>query len=183
MKKLYHGSNKPNLKEIVPDKSGYVHTTSELAFVLIFSSRERNSLIAKWGMNKDNLPYFCERTENIFNTLFNEKSSYIYVLDSRNFFQNDKTWKHEYISEKKEKVVNEIVVENIKEYLLNMEKKGEFQSIRYEDRKKYFPNIDNDGIEIALAIAKKYGKDRAINDCKKWRPDILEEVCTQLENL
>ncbi|KUK77297.1 MAG: hypothetical protein XD93_0416 [candidate division WS6 bacterium 34_10] len=176
MKKLYHGSNLPDLDVIIPNRSGYVHATSELAFALIFSSRERNSLIAKWGMGKNNIPYFCERVRDIFNTLYSGQSSYIYVLDDTNFFQKDKTWRYEYISDKEAKVLDQIVVGDIKEYLLDMQKNGEFQLIRYEDRKKYFPNIDDETVQIVLSIAKKYGKDRAVNDCNKWRPDILEEV-------
>jgi hypothetical protein len=126
MANLYHGSSKGSLKIIEPNNSGYVFATSELAFSLIFSSRERNSLIARWGMNKENIPYFCERVENIFNTLHKGKSAYIYVLDDKNFFQNDRTWKYEFISEKEEKVLEEIYVEDIGQYLLKMEKENKF---------------------------------------------------------
>jgi hypothetical protein len=62
-----------------------------------------------------------------------------------------------------------------------MDKNGAFQLIKYEDRKKHFSNIDDEAVQIVLFIAKKYGKDRAINDCKKWRPDILEEVKLKLD--
>jgi len=128
---LYHGTNKPHLKSILPNNSGYVHATSELVFSLIFSSRERNSLTAKWGMNKDGIPYFCEKVEGIFDSLYGNLSSYIYILD----------------------------------------------------RKKYFPNIDEEAVNTALAIYKKYGKERALKDVKKLRPDILKEVETIIENL
>jgi hypothetical protein len=114
MRKLYHGSSTPNLDVIVPNKSGYVYATSELAFALIFSSRERNSLIAKWGMSKNNISYFCESVRDIFDTLYSGKSSHIYVLDNTNFFQNDKTWTYEYILDRKAKVIDEIVVNDIK---------------------------------------------------------------------
>ena len=181
MDKLYHGSNIPNLKTIVPNRSGYVHTTTELVFALIFSSRERNSLNAKWGMNEDNIPYFCEKMEGIFDRLFKNKSSHIYILDKKDFFPNDRTWKYEYLSNKEEKVIEELVINDIRDYLLNMEKEGKFQLIKYKDRKKYFPNIDNEDIKIALDLAKKYGKDRAIHDCEKWRPDILEDLRLELD--
>ena len=62
-----------------------------------------------------------------------------------------------------------------------MEKEGKFQLIKYEDRKKFFPNIDNEDIKITLDLSKKYGKDRAIHDCEIWRPDILEQVKLQLD--
>lgn len=185
MKYLYHGSTIPNLKLIKPVESGhgknYVYAVSELAFAAIFSVRKKNSLTAKWGRNNKGTPYFCERVEGIFELLYQNKKSSIYKLESKNFYQKKNMWKEEYVSEKGEPVVEEVKIKNIKEFLLKLEQQRQFQLIKYKDRKKYYPNIDDETINIAILIAKKYSKERAIKVCMKWRPDILDTVKEILE--
>lgn len=179
---MYHGTNIPNLKAILPNRSGYVHATPHLAFALIFASRERNSLIGKWHI-RNGIPYFCERKEGIIDRLFEGIPANIYVLDGKNFIQKEGMERYEYVSDKEEKVIDEIVVDNIKESLLEIQNKGEFQFIDYKDREKYFPNIDKETSDFAIAIGNKYGVERAINDCKKWNPELIETVENEFKNI
>jgi hypothetical protein len=185
MKKLYHGSHIQGLKEITPKESGhgqsYVYAISTLPFALIFAGQGRNTFIASWGRLKDNTPYFCEKKPGAFDLFYKGKKSSIYVLDSKNFFQKENMWKEEYVSEKREEVLEEIKVEDVKEYLLGLEKKGSFKFIPYEDRKKYFPNIDEDAIKDAMKMIEKYGEEKMLKAIQRWRPDILEAVKLKLD--
>lgn len=185
MKKLYHGSHIQGLKEITPKESGwdksYVYAISTLPFALIFSVQVRNTFIAGWGRLKDNTPSFCEKRPGAFDLFYKGKKSSIYVLDSKNFFQKENMWKEEYVSEKTERVLEEIRVEDVKEYLLDLERKGEFKFIPYKDRKEYFPDIDGKAIQDAMKMIEKYGEERILKAIKKWRPDILEEIKLKLK--
>ena len=185
MDKLYHGSHVQGLKEIKPKESGhgeqYVYAISTLPFALIFSVPVRNTFIASWGRLKDSTPYFCEKKLGAFDLFYNGKQSSIYVLNSKNFFQKENMWKEEYVSKEIEKVLEEIKVEDVKEYLLKLDKEGSFKFILYKDRKKYFPNIDQDAIKDAMKMIEKYGEEKMLKAIKKWRPDILEEVKLQLD--
>jgi hypothetical protein len=186
MKNLYHGSYIQNLDKIPPKESGhgkpYVYATTELAFAAIFSVQVRNTFIAKWGRLKDNTPYFCEERPGAFDLFYKGKQSSIYVLDGTNFFQNDNMWKEEYISEREETILEEIRIEDVKEYLLQLEKEGQFKYISFENRKEYFPTIEQEAIENALKMIEKYGLERALIAIKKWRPDIIEEVGLKIKN-
>lgn len=185
MKKLYHGSHIQGLKEITPKESGYgqsyVYAISTLPFALIFSVQVRNTFIAGWGRLKDSTPYFCEKRPGAFDLFYKDKKSSIYVLDSKNFFQKENMWKEEYVSKETENVLEEIKVDDVKDYLLDLEKKGEFKFISYKDRKKYFPNIDEDAIKDAMKMIEKYGEEKMLKAIQKWRPEILGEVKLKLD--
>jgi hypothetical protein len=184
MKKLYHGCYIQGLKEIVPRESGhgqsYVYAISTLPFALIFSVQVRNTFIASWGRLEEHTPYFCEKRPGAFDLFYKNKKSSIYVLDSKNFFQEDNMWKEEYVSKEIEKVLEEIEVDDVKEFLIDLEKKGEFKFIPYEDRKEYFPDIDERAMQDTMKMIEKYGGEKMLKAIKKWRPDILEEVKSQL---
>jgi hypothetical protein len=185
MEKLYHGSHVQGLKEIQPKESengqSYVYAVSTLPFALIFSVQVRNTFIASWGRLGDNTPYFCEKRPGAFDLFYKGKKSSIYILDSKNFFQKENMWKEEYVSKEIEKVLEEIKVEDVKEYLLDIEKKGEFKFIPYKDREKYFPNIDEDAMRSAMKMIEKYGEEKMLKAIEKWRPDLLKEVKLQLK--
>lgn len=184
MQYLYHGSSIQNLKELNPQKSrhqqSYVYAVSELAFALLFSVPVRNSLVGKWGRLKNGTPYFCEKKHDIFNLLYGEKQSSIYVLNSKNFTQKKNMWQEEYVSKQDEEILEEIKVKDIKEYLLKLEEEGNFKLISYKDRKDYFPNIDSETITHAMRMIEKYGEEKALIVIKKWRPEILEDVKRKL---
>lgn len=180
MKVLYHGSAIQNLTKIKPKEAGhnksYVYAVSELAFAAIFSVEKRNSLVAKWGRDDKGLPFFCEKTKGSFDLFYKNKKSSIYVLDSARFFQEENMWSEEYISKQEELVIKEIKIEDVKEYLLNLEKGKRFKFIRYEERRKYFPNIDKEGMRDVKKMVEKYGKEKTMKVLKKWRPDLLKEL-------
>jgi len=185
MEKLYHGSHVQALKKINPKESRYnkqyVYAVSELAFALLFSVPVRNSFIASWGRLKDSIPYFCEKRLGAFDLFYSDKQCSIYVLDAKDFFQKENLWREEYISEHTEKVVEEIKVADVKEYLLDLEKEGKFKLITFNDRKLYFPNIDEEAVKDAMEMIKKYRSESILKAIKKWRPDILEEVELELD--
>ncbi len=186
MEKLYHGSYIQNLKEIEPKESAhnkpYVYAVSDLAFAALFSVPVRNTFIASWGRLKNGIPYFCEIKEGAFDLFYQGKKSSIYILNSKNFFQKENMWKDEYISEKSEDVLEEIQIHDVKEYLLSLQKEHKFKLIDYKDRKKYFPNIDEDSIKNAMKMIAKYESKRMLKAIEQWRPDILERVKMEIKN-
>ena len=178
---LFHGSPKSNLKKIEPNESGhgnnYVYAVSEPVFAAMFSLKNRgNTLVAMWRRNSEGVPCLYERKEGIFDTLFEGQESSIYVVEKKNFFQEKGMWASEYVSKKEEVVVDEVHIEDVREFLLELEKYKEFQLIKYEDREKYFPNIEEDEIKDTHALIKKYGGQKTLELLEKWRPDLIDKV-------
>jgi len=58
-------------------------------------------------------------------------------------------------------------VADVKEYLLDLEKEGKFKLITFNDRKLYFPNIDEEAVKDAMEMIKKYGSESILKAIKK----------------
>ncbi len=185
MNELYHGSHIQGLKVISPKESGhgtpYVYAVSELAFAAIFSVPVRNSLIAAWG-RLEGIPYFCEKKDSAFNLFYEGKKSSIYTVDSKDFFHREGTWRDEFVSEVEVPILEEIKIDNVKEYLLDLQEQGKFRYISFEEREKYFPNYKEEDISDALKMVEKYGPEETLDSLNQWRPDLTDDVLLRLES-
>lgn len=177
---LYHGSSIQNLKYLNPKESGhkkgFVYAVSCKAFAAIFINRKGGSLVASWGRLKNKTPYFCERKKDIFETNYDNQKGSIYVVDKKYFKQNKKLWKEEWVFEQKVPIIEEIKINNLKKYLLNLESKKEIKIIRFKDRKKFFPNIDKELINDTIKLIKKYGYEKTLPNIKENQPKILKKI-------
>ena len=177
---LFHGSDVSGLKSIKPKDSGhnseYVYATSDLAFATIFSARRGNTLVTMVIKNKEGIPCLCERVEGIFSKLYDGVNSLVYVLDKRGFFHKKGMWENEFVSDKEVPVLEEIEIPDIKESLLELEREGEFKFIEYKDRKKYFPNIDEEEVKDVHSLINKYGERKIHNALEKWRPELIDKI-------
>jgi len=99
--------------------------------------------------------------------------SYIYLLDPKEFIQIPNTAPFERVSEKEVLVLDVIEIEDMYEYFLNLEG---FRLIRYEDRLKEFPNIDDEFEEILDKLLSKYGKDRIIKNLERLDEKVREKA-------
>ncbi len=179
MQHLYHGTKEGGLKELKPKEAGhgkeYVYATGK-AFAVIFINRPGGSLVADWGFGKDGTPYYVEKVEGIFDKNYSGVGGSLYILEKSLFFQNESMDEIEFASDRVVPVVEEIKIQDLKEYLENLEREGKLKVIKYENRLKFFPKIDEDSVKDALSLIEKYGKDRILPSIKEYRPEILDEV-------
>ena len=181
---LYHGSKKQNLSEIAPTKNAhkddYVYTVSNQAFAVIFINRPNGSLLASWGRLDNGIPFFCERQKGVFDSNYDKQSGSLYFFNKRNFFKKKGLWKEEWISDKKVPVIKEIKISDLKKYLENLERNGEFKIIFYEDRLKYFPDFDEELVTVIIQLIQKYGNERILPSVKRLHPKLLVRVINKI---
>lgn len=175
---LYHGSRQQDLKELKPNKgeSQSIFATSCEAFAAIFINRPGGSLVASWGRLKNKTPYYCELKKGIFKKNYSRQQGSIYIIDSKYFFQNKKHWKEEWVSTKTIPILREIKVNDLKAYLLKLQREKKVKIILFRDRNKFFPNIDNQIIKTAKALIKKYGQEKILPNIRKYRSEILDKI-------
>jgi len=121
------------------------------------------------------MPYFCEKIRGVFDFNYNKKGS-LYLVDKKYFFKKKSLWKEEFISDNNVPILKEIKINNIKNYLLNLEKEGKFKFIPYEERLNYFPEIDKNIFKVILKLSQKYGKEKVLFFVRKYRSDILDKL-------
>ena len=179
---LYHGSYRQNLKVLKPMKSEYgkrnIYATSELVFAVVFLSPNKNKMQSTCRLGGKN-PYFCERTEGIFDKWYSGLKGSIYILPKKDFVHLNKSV---YVSEKKVHVLKEIKIRDTKEFLLNLEKQKKFRIIYYKDRKKIFPD-DNDLIMTWIKDVPKWGVKATLKNIHKLQPKLERKFLKKLKEV
>jgi hypothetical protein len=180
MPNLYHGSSISGLKELKPNKAGhnkpYVYATDKLSLSCIFCASPRSSLEYRMGEDENETLIFCERFEGIFDKYYKNLSASIYVLDDKEFEHLDNIHPREKVCSKVTDVVEEIVIEDMKQYLLDMADRGEIILVPYEKRLEYFPNIDNELEDKIKKLIDKYGEKRIRKRLKNMNKDIVSKI-------
>ncbi len=185
MNYLYHGSKNSNLLELKPFKSGhnnnYVYAVSHQAFAVIFINRPGGSLLASWGRLENGKVFFCERKKGIFDAYYNKQSGSLYFVNKKYFFKQKELWKEEWVSNKKVPIIKEIKIIDLKKYLQNLEKTGQFKIILHENRLKFFPNFDEELINSMTQLIQKYGTNKILPFIQKHYPDLIDEVLYKIK--
>jgi hypothetical protein len=170
MDKIYHGSSISGLKTLKPKEAGhskpYVYATSKLALACIFCASPRSSLEYRMSEDENENIIFCERFPGVFDKYYKNLTASIYVLDKKDFFHLEGMHPREMVCDKKTKIVEEIRIDDMKEYLLDMDRRGELVYIPFEKRLGYFPEIDEEVDEIVDKMIDKYGKKRIKQNLK-----------------
>lgn len=141
---LYHGSPVSGLKEIIAKESTQqgkcVYAATKPIYSAIFAGVNGMIVSPKIsGLNQEEI-FMIERQKNTFDKLKNKKIS-IYVLDGNNFNPPRKHDEQiERTANENQKVLKEIIIEDVYEYL----KENNVKFIEYKDRTKYgIPSNDD----------------------------------------
>jgi hypothetical protein len=180
---LYHGSQLQGMKVLEPNEAGFgiagVYATDSIVPAVIFLGRKRNSMQATWSLNTDK-PFFCERAEGVFDKWYSGVSGSVYVLAKRDFQADERLFKHEFVSLKPVKVLEEIKVADAKAFLMSMEHEGKLKIVRYSERWKLFPN-DDDLIEMCVNGLKKYSMEFTLKRIRQLQPSLEEGFIRKVE--
>lgn len=179
--KLYHVSTVPNLKVLEPHISthgkSYVYATPNLEFSLFFggieSARDFDGI---YGIKKG-MPFFYEAYTGALKRRFNGAKCYVYEVDPSSFEENKTSFKGEVVSEKPVKVINCKVVNNVYQYLLELNKNSKIQLHFFEDTEEYkkmiHDHIVDRIVKLNILDNKNCGTYRF---CEQHFPDIIEEL-------
>ena len=176
MNYVYHGSSIPNLKIIKPNESTHmkkwVYACASKAISIIFLSPLGNDLY--YSLSGDGINYpveLVERKKGMFKKIF-DCSGYIYKLDATNFKSGQTSWTAELVSDKEEKVIETICIENAYKELIKLNEEGLIKIYLYPERPNRIPN-DNSDLIYKLIKWQKNGFD--INKFYKLYPELKDK--------
>lgn len=176
MKYVYHGSSISNLKIIKPNESTHmkkwVYACASKAISIIFLSPLGNDLY--YSLSGDGINYpveLVERKKGMFKKIF-DCSGYIYKLDATNFKSGQTSWTAELVSDKEEKVVETIYIENVYKELIKLNEEGLIKIYLYPERPNRIPNDNSDLIYKVIKWQKNVFD---INKFYKLYPELKDK--------
>jgi hypothetical protein len=182
MQKVFHSSHHSGLKEIVPNISthgeNWVYATKELPYSALFLATLGGDLTCQIG-SEDHIPTVTERCAGAFKERYAEKSGSIYILSGLDFHAEETGWSQEVIAEKSQDVLEEIVVENVMDFLINLEKNGALRILYYPNRPSRIPMDDEDLVDKCVLFTKDFGESY-LEEVERFHPQLLERVKRKL---
>lgn len=178
---VYHGSPTSNLKEIIPQNHRRIYASGDMITAALFAVRRQNAqhgLFARTiGCHTDGVPFICERYKSAFDDLYANASGSIYVLDAQQFDCD----KHYFMvtTTAPQKIIREIKIENLKDYLLAAEKNKELRIYRYPNRPSSIPQDDSDFVKVCC----KYNSLSVLEEFKELFPDVYLKNKQELDKI
>ena len=183
--KLYHTSTIPNLKIIEPRISthgkSYVYATSSLEFSLFFGGKEMaGGFDGIYGI-KDNIPFFYEAYKGALKRIFDNAVCYIYEVDPSTFVAGKTTFSGELVSESPVKILNCKKVNNVYNYIQELNSQSKIKLHYFCDTEEYNKMIDeyisNMIIELGILDKKETG---IYGFCERHFPHIMERLQAEI---
>lgn len=178
---LYHVTTIPNLKVLEPHVSthgkAYVYATTNLEFALFFGGNESaGDFDGMYGIN-NGVPFFYEAYSGALKRRFYGATCYIYEVDPSTFMEGKTSFKSEVVSEKPVKILGCEKVDNLYNYLMELNKNSKINLHFFEETKEYEEMIENHItdriIRFGILGKKNSGTYRF---CKNHFPLILEKL-------
>ena len=179
MNYVYHSSTKQNLTEIRPAKNNLVYATKDKIICALFMRNRKTghgSFSRSFGHEKD-IPFVVERYKNALEDMYDNISGSIYILNSESFFEDKLKW--QMISKKPAQVIKEIKIDNVKNFLINLEKQKLLKIYRYPQKPKCIPLDDSDLVKEVL----KFNSLEKLYEFKQLFPDLYLEHKDTLDNI
>lgn len=183
--KLYHVSTIPNLKVLEPRLSShgkpYVYATTNLELALFFGGKESaGDFDGNYGTYND-IPFFYEAYKGALKRIFDGAVCYIYEVDPSTFMEGKTSFKSEVVSESPVKVLNCTKVENLYDYLIQLNSQSKVDLHFYEDTKEYKERIDKHISDRLIRFGILEDQDSGIYKfCEEHFPSIVKRLKDQI---
>ena len=144
---VYHCSTIKGITEFRPQASthgkSWVYATKHLAIAATFLGKW-NDFDFALGTYDDNPPHLVERYKEAFKKIYSNSKGSIYKLSSDGFLENQTNFDEEVVNPNHVKVIEEIHINNAKEYLEELFEQGLLSLFYYPDRPSQMTKGDND---------------------------------------
>jgi hypothetical protein len=179
---VYHASKGRGLKVLEPKVSNHkvpwVYATKDIVLAASFLGDNHSFICERFYTDGG----FClwERFDGAFDLGYKEKRGSIYCLKPDTFKEGMTSFPLEVVSELPVAVEEEIFVDNVQEYLLNLERKGELKIFRFPEIPVGKPENKEDIVEIAKDWTVEFGE-HVLEQIKEYHPDVLDRVTGGLQ--
>ena len=153
----------------------WVYSTKDIVMTAVFLGTLGGDLTCQVGRDKaSGLPYICERFKGAFDQRYNAVQGYIYTLPAADFLENRTSWNEEVVCPHMVPVIDEMKIENAKDYLLSLEKQKKLIIKYYPDRIDDIPDDDSDLVQKCITWTQHNPK--FIELVEKFQPDLVKQV-------
>jgi hypothetical protein len=179
---VYHSSKVSGLKVLEPrpstHKIAWVYATKDIATTAMYLG-DNFDFICQTGFSKGK-PYIWERFKGAFDLGYKDKKGSIYFLKPDTFKEGMTSYTPEIVSEVPVKVEKEIPINDVQEYLLNLEKEGRLKIFMFPNVPDGESSDKEDIVERGINWTIDFGED-TLDRVKEYHPDILNRVIKGLQ--
>lgn len=179
--KLYHVTTIPNLKVLEPRVSthgkAYVYATTNLEFSLLFGGKESaGDFDGMYGIN-DSTPFFYEAYEGALKRRFDGATCYIYEVDPSTFKEGKTPFTGEVVSESPVTVLSCKKIENLFDYLSELNAQSKINLHFFESTKEHTEIINDHISDRIIRFGILENKDsKMYKFCKEHFPSIVRQL-------
>ena len=181
-KYVYHSSKVSGLKILEPrpstHKIPWVYATKDIATTAMYLG-DNFDFICQTGFSKGK-PYIWERFKGAFDLGYKDKKGSIYYLKPDTFKEGLTSYTPEIVSEVPVKVEKEIPINDVQEYLLNLEKEGKLKIFMFPNTLDGESSNKEDIVERGINWTIDFGED-TLDRVKEYHPDVLNRVIKGLQ--
>ena len=181
-KYVYHSSKVSGLKILEPrpstHKIPWVYATKDIATTAMYLG-DNFDFICQTGFSKGK-PYIGERFKGAFDLGYKDKKGSIYYLKPDTFKEGMTSYTPEIVSEVPVKVEKEIPINDVQEYLLNLEKEGKLKIFMFPNTLDGGSSNKEDIVERGINWTIDFGED-TIDRVKEYHPNVLNRVIKGLQ--
>lgn len=181
-KYVYHSSKTQGLKVLEPKvsthKVPWVYATKDIVAAALFLGHNFDFICQVGALGEQ--PIIWERFEGAFDLAYKDKKGSIYYLKPDTFKEGMTTFSLEVVSEVPVKVEKEIIIDNAKEYLLNLEKEGKLEIYMFPNIPKGRPSDKEDIVVKAIKSTFDLGE-IVLEQVEEYHPDVLDRVIKGLK--
>jgi hypothetical protein len=181
-KYVYHSSKVTGLKILEPrpstHKIPWVYATKDIATAAMYLG-DNFDFICQTGFYKGK-PFIWERFKGAFDLGYKNKKGSIYYLKPDSFKENMTSFSLEIVSEIPVKVEKEVIINDAKEYLLNLEKQGKLSIFMFPDTPEGRASNKEDIVEKGINWTIDFGES-TLEQIKEYHPDVLDRVIKGLQ--
>lgn len=182
---VYHASKTQGLTLIKPSISTHgkmwVYATKDVTMAALFLSGKGGDLTCAVGRDiETGIPYVCERFAGAFDYRYANVSGSIYVLPSETFMENKTQWEEEVVSESEVTPVEEIKINDVKRFLIELSDNGRLKIFFYPNRPLEIPDDDEDLVCRGIIWTRKWGE-KILESFRKYHPHLISRIQKGLE--
>lgn len=183
---VYHASSEQNLKEIIPSVSthhqSWVYASKDIVVASTFLNNWGGDFCCSIGRDYYSKKiYICERQPGGFEKRYRTTAAAIYTLNDKSFKNHSECWIEEVVSSESILPVSELKIENVRQFLEELNQESRLKIIRYPNKVSLIPKDDSDLIRKALKWTYEIGEP-FMEHLEQVNPLILSKVTAMINN-